>query len=280
LYRHPPTASMPKKTKKRTGKKVAAVPYQKPKAVAKKPDPKKNPLFEKKPHNFGIGQSIQPKRDLTRFVKWPKYIRLQRQKRVLLSRLKVPPSIHQFSRTLDKTLAKQLFTFLDKYKPETRGEKKARLLHRAKEIANLKEGEKPQPLSTPHFVKYGINHVTSLVESKKAKLLVIAHDVEPVELVVWLPALARRMGIPYCIVKGKARLGQVVHKKTATALVVTTVRKEDQSHLAALTKSIHETYNDRYDDLRKQWGGLALGKKSQAKLRKKTKAAKAEKVEY
>jgi hypothetical protein len=37
-----------------------------------------NPLFEKRPKNFGIGQDIQPKRDLTRFVKWPRYIRLQR----------------------------------------------------------------------------------------------------------------------------------------------------------------------------------------------------------
>jgi len=129
-------------------------------------------------------------------------------------------------------------------------------------------------------VKYGINHVTSLVESKAAKLLVIAHDVEPIELVVWLPALARRMGVPYCIVKGKARLGQVVHKKTATALVVTSVRKEDQNNLAALAKSIQETYNDRYDDLRKLWGEGQLGKKSQAKLRKKNKLAKAEKVAY
>jgi len=71
---------------------------------------------------------------------------------------------------------------LDKYKPETRAEKKERLLKRAKEIASLKEGEKPSSLPTPHFVKFGINHVTSLVESKDAKLLVIAHDVEPVEV--------------------------------------------------------------------------------------------------
>ena len=26
------------------------------------------------------------------------------------------------------------------------------------------------------------------------------------QLVVWLPALCRKMGVPYCIVKGKARL--------------------------------------------------------------------------
>jgi len=270
---------MPKQTKKRTGKKVAAVPYKKGGKAPKKEE-KKNPLLEKRPKNFGIGQDIQPKRDLTRFVRWPKYVRLQRQKRVLLSRLKVPPAIHQFSRTLEKDKAKQLFTLLDKYKPETKAEKKQRLLKRAQEIANLKEGEKAPPVTQPHFVKYGINHITSLVESKKVKLLVIAHDVDPIELVVWLPALARRMGVPYCIVKGKARLGKVVHKKTATALAITSIRKEDQGELSNLVRSANEAYNERFDDLKKQWGGVQLGPKSQAKVRQKAKQAKAEKVEY
>jgi len=36
----------------------------------------KSPLFAKNPRNFRIGGNIQPKRDLTRFVKWPKYIRI------------------------------------------------------------------------------------------------------------------------------------------------------------------------------------------------------------
>lgn len=61
-----------------------------------------NPLFEKRPRNFGIGQDIQPPRDLSRFVKWPKYIRIQRQKAVLQKRLKVPPPINQFTQTVDK----------------------------------------------------------------------------------------------------------------------------------------------------------------------------------
>lgn len=63
---------------------------------------KSNPLFEKRPRNFRVGNNVQPNRNLTRFVKWPKYIVMQRQKRILLNRIKVPPAIAQFSRTLDR----------------------------------------------------------------------------------------------------------------------------------------------------------------------------------
>jgi large subunit ribosomal protein L7Ae len=52
-------------------------------------------LFENTPRRFGLGQNVQPKRDLTRLVKWPKYIAIQRQKRILLKRLKVPGAINQ-----------------------------------------------------------------------------------------------------------------------------------------------------------------------------------------
>lgn len=62
----------------------------------------------------------------------------------------------------------------------------------------------------PIVVKYGLNHVTYLIEQNKAQLVVIAHDVDPVELGVWLPALCRKMEIPYCVVKGKAHLGAVI----------------------------------------------------------------------
>ena len=37
----------------------------------------------------GIGGTPAPKHDLHRFVKWPKYVRIQRQRRVLNQRLKV-----------------------------------------------------------------------------------------------------------------------------------------------------------------------------------------------
>ena len=60
-------------------------------------------------------------------VKWPTYVRLQRQKKIILQRLKVPPSINQFKNTLSKNEAADLFKFLVKYQPEDKAAKKARL---------------------------------------------------------------------------------------------------------------------------------------------------------
>ena len=65
---------------------------------------KKQSLFVSTPKKFGVGQDIQPKRDLSRFVKWPKYVRIQRQRRILVKRLKVPPTLNQFTLTLEKSL--------------------------------------------------------------------------------------------------------------------------------------------------------------------------------
>ena len=68
-------------------------------------------MFSASTKSFGIGQDIQPPRNLTRFVKWPKYIRLQRQKRVLSKRLRVPPSVNVFTKSLDSTTSTLLIFF-------------------------------------------------------------------------------------------------------------------------------------------------------------------------
>ena len=183
---------------------------------------------------FPTGQDIRPISDLSRFVKWPEYVRLQRQKVILNQRLKVPPAIAQFSHTLDKNTATQLFKLLNKYRPESKQEKKTRLEAEAKATADNKE-QKPE--KKPLFVKYGLNHCIALIEAKKASLVVIADDVDPIELVVFVPALCRKMGVPYVIVKNKARLGTVVHKKTAAILTVQDVRSEDQKELSTLVSA-------------------------------------------
>lgn len=198
-------------------------------------------------------------------MKWPKYVRLQRARRVLQKRLKVPPAINQFGKTLDKNLATNLFKILMKYRPEDDAQKKERLTAQAEAEAAGKEVESKKPV----VVKFGINHITYLVEQGKAQLVCIAHDVDPIELVIWLPALCRQMNVPYCIVKGKARLGTVVHQKTATALVVTSIKNEDKHEFGKVVDSIKANYNDRYEEHRRTWGEGVMGYKAQAKARKK-----------
>ncbi|KAF9126599.1 60S ribosomal protein L8B [Mortierella sp. 14UC] len=248
--------------------KVAPAPYPAKKAASKAPV---NPLIEKTPKNFGVGQDIQPIKDLSRYVKWPEYVRLQRQRKILNQRLKVPPALNQFTQVLDKNTATQLFKLVNKYRPETRVEKKERLTAAA--AAQVEKGAKAET-KKPFVVKYGINHITALVEAKKASLVVIADDVDPIEVVVWLPALCRKMGIPYCIVKGKARLGTVVHKKTATALAFTETRAEDKAELAALISAIKSNYTEKNESARKAWGGGLMGFKSNMKLAKRASAVK------
>lgn len=125
-----------------------------------------------------------------------------------------------------------------KYRPEDKAAKKERLTEEAK----AREGKMEVESKKPMVVKYGINHITDLIESGKAQFVVIAHDVDPIELVVFLPALCKKMGVPYCIVKSKARLGTVVHKKKATALALTGVKNEDQREFSKIVDSCKSMY--------------------------------------
>merc|ERR1711998_804048 len=216
---------------KKVTKKPAGAPGKSAKAASFP-----NNMIAKKPRTFSIGGDIMPKRDLTRFVRWPKYVRLQRAKMTLLKRIKIPPAINQFSNTFDKRQASQLFRLLNHLKPETKA-------------AGGDAGSKK-----PVMVKMGINHVVTLIEKKQAKLVVIAHDVDPVEIVVWLPALCKARGVPYCIVKSKARLGAVVNKKTATCLAITDVKKEQEKDLENVVTMATANFNDVYDDAMRKWG--------------------------
>merc|ERR1712110_617792 len=228
----------------------------------------KESLFKKSPRNFRIGGDIQPKRNLTRFVKWPKYVRIQRQKRILMLRLKSPPAINQFTQTIEKSQASRLLKLLGHYSPETRAAKKQRLQKEA-------EAKKANAGPKPNHLKFGLNHVTTLVEEGKAKLVAIAHDVDPIEMMCFLPALCRKKEVPFCFVKGKARLGKLVHCKTATCVALTDVNKEDKSDLESLRTTFQTQFNDN-TQLRRTWGGGVMGIKNQHMMAKREKAREIE----
>merc|ERR1711881_232912 len=56
---------------------------------------------------------------------------MQRQKRVLYQRLRVPPAINQFTKTLNNNQSKNLWRLLSKYSPESKKDKIARLKNAA-----------------------------------------------------------------------------------------------------------------------------------------------------
>ncbi|MED6177434.1 hypothetical protein PIB30_098078, partial [Stylosanthes scabra] len=170
-----------------------------PKGGGKAPVPasKKKP----RPKQFGIGGALPPKRDLTRFVKWPKIVQIQRKKRILKGYF------------LDYLLlilhvATSLFKILLKYRPEDKAEKKERLLKRAQAETEGKTVEAKKPI----VVKYGLNHVTYLIE-------------------------------------------QIVHKKTASVLCLTSVKNKDKLEFSRVLEAIKANFNDKFNEYRKKWGG-------------------------
>jgi large subunit ribosomal protein L7Ae len=72
------------------------------------------------------------------------------------------------------------------------------------------------------------------------------------------------MGVPYVIVKNKARLGTAVH--------IQDVRSEDSAALATLVSAAKANFTDKYEEARRTWGGGVRGNKSIAKLTKRAKA--------
>jgi len=233
-----------------------------------------NPLFVARPRDATKAKRPWAKRDLTRFTKWPKYIVMQRQKSLFMKRLKVPPPINQFNKNqaLNSNQAREVFSLLHKYRPETKRGKMIRLKKEAAEQVN----EKTTLAKKPQHLQQGINKVVTQVQQKKAKLVVISHDVDPIEIVMFLPALCRKMGVPYCIIKSKARLGAVVRRKTCTAVCLNDVDAGDKALLNKVIEAVTSQFNDRFDDIRKTWGGGALSRKAEALKAKHEKAKEIE----
>jgi large subunit ribosomal protein L7Ae len=170
------------KGKKAKGKKVAPAP-----TVIKKQEDKKvvNPLFEKRPKNFSIGQDIQPRRDVTS----------SNGPATSGCSGKEPSSISGSKYLLPLTSSprpwtgKQLLNCLSL--PTSTGQRQSKrrskgywpALRRkllAKGMSQLRDHLSSEQQS---------NTVTTLVDNKKAQLVVMAHDIDPIELVVFLPAL-------------------------------------------------------------------------------------------
>ena len=89
-------------------------------------------------------------------------------------------------------------------------------------------------------VKKGTNETTKAVEKGLAKLVIIAEDVEPEEIVMHLPALCEEKKIPYVYVPSKAELGRAagIDVAAASACII------EEGEAKDLVKEIIEKINE------------------------------------
>jgi len=85
-------------------------------------------------------------------------------------------------------------------------------------------------------VDKGTNEVTKAIERGQAKLVVIAEDVQPKEIVQHLPALCEEKGIPFVIVDSKKKLGVAVGINAASASVAIIDEGDAAGSIAELAK--------------------------------------------
>ena len=247
-----------------------ATKNQKAKKGGEKKAPKGNKSmpskYVAKPKDFGIGRDTPFKRDISRFMRWPQFVTMQRKKRVIERRMKVPASLNQFRQTLDRSTRTNLLKLLKKYAPESKKQRKERIAAAAGDKAADKK--KAVASKAPLALTTGLQEVTRSIEKGSARMVVIASNVDPIELVMWMPTLCRAQKVPYCIVKDKSRLGEVVGMKNCACVAVKSVHAEDEAELASLTKSIKARFTARGEALKKKTGGLQMSLRSAARLRK------------
>lgn len=89
-------------------------------------------------------------------------------------------------------------------------------------------------------IRVGVNEVTKAVERGVAKLVLIAEDVSPVEIVMHLPLLCKDKNIPCSTVKTKKSLGEKSGIAVSTAAIAILDEGEAKKELQEISKKLTE----------------------------------------
>jgi large subunit ribosomal protein L7Ae len=90
-------------------------------------------------------------------------------------------------------------------------------------------------------IRKGTNEATKSIERGRAKLVVIAEDVEPPEIVAHLPLLCDERKTPYVYVPDKRRVGQAVYLGVPAAAATIEEAGEAESLLEEIISKLKET---------------------------------------
>jgi len=89
-------------------------------------------------------------------------------------------------------------------------------------------------------LKKGANEVTKTIERGKARLVVLAGDVTPPEILMHVPFLCREKGIPYAYVPSKKELGTSASLKVPTTAVAIVQPGKGKVLVETVSKRIQE----------------------------------------
>ncbi|KAK7816007.1 hypothetical protein U0070_014220 [Myodes glareolus] len=127
------------------------------------------------------------------------------------------PTVKQFSLARDQ---KQLTSCLNLL--ASTGQRQSRRSSRLLPLAEKEAaGKGDVPTKRLPIFRAWVNTVTTYVENKKTHLVVIARDVDPAVLEVFLFPPCCKVGVLYCILKRKTSLELLVHRKVCATLAFT-----------------------------------------------------------
>ncbi|MEM0037741.1 MAG: 50S ribosomal protein L7Ae [Zestosphaera sp.] len=89
-------------------------------------------------------------------------------------------------------------------------------------------------------VRRGANETTKAIERGIAKLVVIAEDVEPPEVVMHLPLLCEEKKVPYVYVPSKKRLGESAGLQVGAAAVAVVEPGQAKEVIEELARAYQE----------------------------------------
>ena len=87
-------------------------------------------------------------------------------------------------------------------------------------------------------ISKGANEVTKQVERGQAKLVVMAEDVSPEEILAHMPVLCEEKKIPYTYVPSKDELGSAAGLLVSTTAIAITNPGKDKSGIENITKKV------------------------------------------
>lgn len=88
-------------------------------------------------------------------------------------------------------------------------------------------------------IKKGTNEVTKAIEKQKAKLVIVAGDVTPAEIIMHLPLLAKEKDIPCITVGTKEELGAAAGLPLGTSSLAILDEGNAKAQLKTLTESLN-----------------------------------------